>query len=193
MRNLSRVFILLILTTGFLFAADYTIDKTHSSVGFKVSHMVISKVSGKFTDFSASLSFDANKLSDFSIETIIKIESVNTDNEKRNNHLKSDEFFDAAKYPEMIFKSTKVEKTDKGYVAHGTLTLHGVSKDVDLAFQLNGPIKDPWGNMRIGIEASTEINRQDFGVKWSNTLDGGGLVVSDEVEIFINAEFIQTK
>lgn len=193
MRILLTALFLLGMTLSTSFAGNYSIDKDHSSMGFKVSHLVISKVSGKFDDFSVSLNFDAKNLSDFSIEVIIKIESVNTDNEKRDNHLKSAEFFDAAKYPEMIFKSTKAEKTDNGYVAHGTLTMHGVSKKVDLAFKVNGPIIDPWGKTRIGVEASTEINRHDFGVSWSKTLDSGGLVVGNEVEITINAEFVLAK
>ncbi len=193
MNKLIRLLALVMVTSGFLFAGNYSIDKSHSMVGFEVSHMVISTVSGKFTDYSVSLNFDANNLSDFSVEARIKVESVDTESEKRDNHLKNNDFFDAAKYPEMIFKSTKAEKTDKGYIAHGIFTMHGVSKEIKLPFKVKGPIKDPWGNTRIGLEASTIINRQDFEIKWSKSMDGGGLVVGDEVEIIIKAEFIQSK
>ncbi len=193
MQKLLTALFLFAISASQLFAGNYTIDKNHSEVSFSVTHMVISEVEGNFSDYTVDLNFDQNDLSNFSVETIIKIASINTENEKRDNHLKSPDFFDAAKYPDMIFKSNKLEKTDKGYIAHGTLSMHGISKEVSLPFKVTGPIKDPWGNTRIGIKAVLEVNRQDFKVKWSQTMDGGGLVVSDEVEININAEFILNK
>jgi polyisoprenoid-binding protein YceI len=193
MQKLLTALFLFAISTPQLFAGNYTIDKNHSEVSFSVTHMVISEVEGNFSDYTVDLNFDQNDLSNFSVETIIKIASINTENEKRDNHLRSPDFFDAAKYPDMIFKSNKLEKTDKGYIAHGTLSMHGISKEVSLPFKVTGPIKDPWGNTRIGIKAVLEVNRQDFKVKWSQTMDGGGLVVSDEVEINISAEFILNK
>jgi polyisoprenoid-binding protein YceI len=193
MQKLLTALFLFAISASQLFAGNYTIDKNHSEVSFSVTHMVISEVEGNFSDYTVDLNFDQNDLSKFSVETIIKIASINTENEKRDNHLKSPDFFDAAKYPDMIFKSNKLEKTDKGYIAHGTLSMHGISKEVSLPFKVTGPIKDPWGNTRIGVKATLEINRQDFKVKWSQTMDGGGLVVSDEVEINISAEFILNK
>jgi polyisoprenoid-binding protein YceI len=182
-----------ILSFSALFAGNYSIDKKHSTVGFEVSHMVISDVTGKFTDFNASLTFDADNLSDFSVEATIKMASVNTEDKDRDDHLRKPDFFDVAKHPEMTFKGTKIKKSDDGYIVSGTLTMRGVSKEVDLPFEVKGPIKDPWGNTRIGVEASTVINRKDFGINWSKTLDGGGLMVGNDVEIKINAEFTLNK
>ncbi|NOG46416.1 MAG: YceI family protein [Calditrichaeota bacterium] len=193
MRKFLTIIFTMFAVFSSTFAGNYNLDKSHSNVGFNVDHMVIATVSGNFSDFSVSLNFDENNLSDFAVEAAIKIASVNTDNEKRDKHLASPDFFDAAQFPEMTFKSTKLEKTAKGYIAHGTLTMRGVSKEIALPFAVKGPIKDPWGNTRIGIKASTEINRKDFGVSWSKTMDNGGLIASDEVEIVINAEFIQAK
>ena len=172
-------------------SGDYSVDPAHSQIGFEVTHMVIATVDGHFDDYTVNLSFNPDDLSAFSVEAVINTASITTENDKRDNHLKSPDFFDVAKFPQMIFKSNKVEKTESGYVAKGSLTIRGVTKEVDLPFTIKGPIKDPWGNKRIGIEGETEINRQDFGVKWSKTMDGGGLVVSDEVQIKIDAEFVE--
>jgi polyisoprenoid-binding protein YceI len=191
MSKVLLFFTVFMLSIGSSWAANWAIDKAHSQVGFEVDHMVITTVDGNFTDYDVKLTFDPNDLSTFSVEAVIKIASINTENEKRDNHLRSDDFFNAEKYPEMIYKSNKVVKDGEGYVAKGTLTIRGVTKEVDLPFTVKGPIKDPWGNTRIGIDASAQINRQEFGVQWSKTMDGGGLVVSDEVEINIKSEFTQ--
>jgi len=193
MRTLYIALFLLSIIFSNVSASNYSVDKSHSVVGFEVTHMVISKVSGKFGDFSSTMTFDENNLDNFAIETIVKIESVSTENEKRDNHLKGNDFFNAEKFPEMVFKGSKVEKTENGYVAHGSLTIRDVTKNIEMPFKVTGTITDPWGNTRIGIEASTEINRQEFDVKWSKSIDAGGLVVSDEVTIKINAEFIKNK
>ncbi len=174
-------------------ATDYSNDKSHTTVGFEVTHMIISTVEGEFKDYDISLTFDPEDLSSFQVEANIKLASVDTDNQKRDDHLRSPDFFDVKKYPVMTFKSSKVEKTDNGYVAIGTLTLRGITKDIRLPFTVKGPVTDPWGNVRIGVNAVTTINRKDFNVSWSKTMDGGGLVVSDEVRIVINAEFIKKK
>ncbi len=191
-RFMSAALALLSLGTMAM-ATDYVNDKSHTTIGFEVTHMVISTVEGEFKDYDVSLTFDPRDLSKFNVEANIKLASVDTDNPKRDEHLRSPDFFDAAKYPVMTFKSNTVEKTDNGYVAIGTLTLHGITRDVRLPFTVKGPVKDPWGNTRIGVSASTTINRKDYKVSWSKTMDGGGLVVSDEVDIVINAEFIQKK
>ncbi len=191
-RFMSAALALLSLGTMAM-ATDYVNDKSHTTIGFEVTHMVISTVEGEFKDYDVSLTFDPRDLSTFNVEANIKLASVDTDNPKRDEHLRSPDFFDAAKYPVMTFKSNTVEKTDNGYVAIGTLTLHGITRDVRLPFTVKGPVKDPWGNTRIGVSASTTINRKDYKVSWSKTMDGGGLVVSDEVDIVINAEFIQKK
>lgn len=184
-------FIVLIFTAGSAWASNWNIDKAHSQVGFEVDHMIITTVDGNFGDYNVKLSFDPNDLSTFSVEAVVKINSINTENDKRDDHLRSADFFDAANFPDMIFKSTKLVKNGESYIAKGTLTVRGVTKEVDLPFSIKGPITDPWGNTRIGVDAGTEIDRQEFGVKWSKSMDGGGLVVSDEVQINIKAEFIQ--
>jgi len=186
-------FIVLLLFSALSFAGNYNIDKAHSNIGFSVSHMVIADVEGEFTDYEVDLTFDQNNLSNFNVSTTIKIASVNTENEKRDGHLRSPDFFDAANNPEMTFTSSKVEKTKDGYKAHGTLTMRGVSKEIELPFKVKGPIKDNWGNTRIGVKASTVINRQDYGVKWDKTLDTGGLIAGNDVTILIDAEFIKAK
>ncbi|GAB4335253.1 MAG: YceI family protein [Calditrichia bacterium] len=175
-------------------AADYDIDKSHTNIGFKVRHMVIAKVNGNFSDYSGQISFDPNAPEKSSISVTIQVASISTENEKRDAHLKSPDFFDAAKYPTITFVSKSVKKTaDKKYVAVGDLTIRGVTKAIELPFEVTGMVKDPWGNERMGIEASTTINRQDFGVSWNKTLDAGGVVVSDDVEIIIEAELIKKK
>lgn len=179
------------LSIATAWSSDWAIDKAHSQVGFEVDHMVITTVDGHFGDYDVKLSFDPNDPSAFSVEAVIKIASINTENQKRDDHLRSADFFDAESHPEMVFKSNTLVKKDDGYVAKGFLTIRGVTKPLDLPFTVKGPVKDPWGNTRIGVNATAEINRQDFGVSWSKTLDGSGLVVSDEVKINIKSEFIQ--
>lgn len=169
---------------------QFNIDKAHSHIGFEVSHMVISEVSGEFHDYEVNLLFDPNDVTKSSVETRIKVASIDTDQEKRDNHLISSDFFDAETYPEIVFKSKKIEKSGDGYIAYGDLTMRSVTKEVALTFKVKGPIKDPRGNTRIGIEADLTINRQDYSISWSKTLDGGGLVAGNEVKIGIQAEFI---
>ncbi len=193
MYRLMNAALLLLAFSAMATATEYANDKYHTTVGFEVTHMIISTVEGEFKDYDISLTFDPEDLSSFQVEANIKLASVDTDNQKRDDHLRSPDFFDVKKYPVMTFKSSKLEKTEEGYVAIGTLTLHGVTKNIRLPFTVKGPVTDPWGNVRIGVNAGTTINRKDFNVSWSKTMDGGGLVVSDEVRIVINAEFIKKK
>jgi len=166
----------------------YAVDMMHSSVGFSVKHMVISTVRGNFTDFKVDLAYDAKNLSDSQVNTTIFVNSINTGNEKRDGHLKSPEFFDAENYPEITFTGKSVVKKGADYILRGTLKIKEISKDVEIPFKLSGPIQDPYSNTRIGIEGHLTINRQDFNVKWSMKLDGGGLVVSDNVDIDLMLE-----
>jgi polyisoprenoid-binding protein YceI len=169
-------------------ADEYTSDAAHSSIEFSVKHMVITNVKGTFDIFEAVIMFDPENLDQSSVEVSIDVASVNTRDEKRDEHLRSPDFFDAAKFPAITFKSSKISKKGDGYVAAGTLTIRGVSKEVELPFQLNGPITNPWGQVVMGIELDFKINRKDFGVNWSKTMDNGGLVVGDDVKIEINLE-----
>lgn len=181
-----------ILLAGSAFGAEeYTLDKSHSSVSFVVKHMVIAKVRGNFTEFDGTIMIDDKDITKSSVKGTVKVASINTDNEKRDAHLRGADFFDAEKFPEITFESKKIVKKDDGHVCVGLLTMRGVTKEVEIPFSITGKIKDPWGNERVGIEASFTINRQDYGVSWSNTMDNGGLVVSNDVKIELAAEGIK--
>ena len=175
-------------------AATYTIDASHSSVSFKVKHMMVSNVRGAFTEFEGSLEFDPEATEKTTINATIQMTSVDTNDEKRDEHLRSADFFDVASHPVMTFESTKiVHESGNEYTLHGNLTLRGVTKAVELEAEYAGMVLDPWGNTRIGFEAEGEINRKDFGVTWSKTMDGGGLVVGDDVEIELEIEAVLDK
>ena len=175
-----------------VFAADtYVVDASHSSISFAVRHMGLAKVRGGFTNFSVAIQYDEKDLTKSSVQVTIKTASINTGNEGRDNHLRSPDFFDVEKYPEITFVSEKIEKKEDGFVAHGTLTMHGVAKHIGLPFNLIGPIKDMQGGMRLAVEAETKLNRQDYGVTWSKTLDAGGLVVGNEITVEIQAEAVK--
>ncbi len=167
---------------------EYTSDAAHSSIEFSVKHMVITNVKGTFDKFDAVIMFEPENLDQSSVEVSIDVASINTRDEKRDEHLRSPDFFDAAKFPTITFKSSKITKKGDDYIAAGTLTIRGVSKEVEFPFQLNGPITNPWGQIVMGIELDFEIDRKDFGVNWSKTMDNGGLVVGDDVKIEINLE-----
>jgi polyisoprenoid-binding protein YceI len=185
---LSVVFLLGISVASFSQTA-WEIDKVHSAVKFGVTHLVISTVEGNFKDFNASISTNPDGSLD-KIEADIKTTSVNTENEQRDNHLKSDDFFSASKFPDMVFVSKSIRKVGKdNYKVTGDLTIKGVTKSVVLDAKNNGTIKDPWGNTRSGWTASGKIDRFDFGLAWNKAIEAGGLVVGKEVTISINAEF----
>ena len=170
-----------------LAADEYKIDPVHSTVGFNVKHMMVSTVHGRFNDFSGQILYDDKDPSKSSVKVTIKAASINTDNTGRDTDLRSPNFLDVDKFPEITFQSKSVEKKGDAYVAHGTLTIHGVAKDVDLPFSLNGPLTTPRGKV-LGADAGLTINRMDYGVSWSRSLDGGGMVVSNDVKIELNVE-----
>ncbi len=189
-KNIILTVLLTFLIASFAFAGDkYQIDVTHSSVGFSARHLLISNVKGHFKDFSGVMDFDENDITKSSIEVTIKTASISTANEKRDGHLKSPDFFDAEKHPEITFKSKSVVKTDDGYKMVGDLTIRGVTKEVTMPFTLVGPVEAM--GTRIGLEASLTIKRLDYGVSWSKTLDSGGLVVSNEIKITLEIEAVK--
>ena len=169
-------------------------DNAHSEIGFSAKHMVIATVNGKFKDYALTVKSDKEDFSDAAVDLEVKITSVDTDNERRDTHLKSGDFFEAEKYPVMTFKSDKVTKVggDK-YKITGNLTIKDVTKTVVLDGELGGTIDDPWGNTRAGITISGEINRFDYGVKWDSKLDTGSLVVGETVKINCAVELIKKK
>ena len=173
--------------------ARWTVDPDQSTVEFRVAHMVVSKTTGRFMDYAGFIEMDAEAGTVKAIEATIKIASVNTNHEKRDAHLRNADFFDVEQYPTMTFKMKSYKKTQEGYLALGDLTLHGVTKEIALAGHYNGVAKDPWGNTRAGFSAEGKLNRKDFGMVWNKTLDSGGLVVGDEVQIRLEIECIKVK
>jgi polyisoprenoid-binding protein YceI len=171
---------------------DYQIDPAHSRIGFAVRHLEINWVEGRFKDFKGTVHYDDKDVTKSTVEFTAKVASVDTEVEARDKHLRTADFFDAEKYPEMTFKSTRVERKGKdGYVLHGDLTLKGVTKPVALPFTVTGAVKDPWGNTRFGVEAHTKINRRDFGVNYGSAFAGGGLDVGNEITINLMLEAMQ--
>jgi polyisoprenoid-binding protein YceI len=172
-------------------AASWKIDPNHSSTRFEIRHL-FSKVQGDFTQFSGTLEYDPANPTASKLETKIVASSINTNNEHRDTDLKSDNFFDVAKYPEISFTSTKVEKVEKGLKVTGDLTMHGVTKPVVLDVEILGTGPHPMikGGQVAGFSASTKINRQDFGITWNKTLDSGGTLLGDDVDITLNIEAV---
>ncbi len=185
----------LVLVLGFGAAAAqdlYTIDPNHSNVAFKVRHLV-SKVGGEFTDFEGTITADFNNLDVSGVQFSIQAASLDTRNEDRDGHLRSADFFDVEKFPEITFTSTKVTKIDNdSFAVAGTLTMHGVSKPITLTVDYLGEMA-AMGGVRAGYELSTTIDRKDFGVSWNRALDSGGLILGDDVEVTINLEVIKQK
>lgn len=173
-------------------AATWEIDPAHTSVQFSVRHLMISNVRGEFTKLSGAIVGDEAAPTAARIEATIDAGSVDTRNAKRDDHLRGPDFLDTGKFPTMTFRSTAIEKAgDATWKVTGDLTLHGVTKPVVLEVTTSAPRKDPRGNMRAGAQARTTINRQDFGVRYESTLEGGGVVVGDEVAITIDAEAVR--
>ena len=172
---------------------EWQIDPAHSAAHFSVRHLMISNVRGEFTKLSGSAVIDPVNSEKSTVEVTIDAASINTREPQRDEHLRSPEFFDVAKYPTLTFRSKRVEAHGADeFKLTGDLTIHGVTKEV--SFDVEGPtpsVKDPWGNIRAGITASAKINRKDFGVAWNAFTEAGGLVVGDEVKITIEAELIQ--
>ena len=170
---------------------DYRVDAGHSVIGFSIKHFEISFVRGRFKEFTSTIHYDAADVTKSTVEFNAKVESIDTGVAGRDNHLRSADFFDAAKFPEMTFKSTKVEKKGKGYVVHGDFTLKGVTKPISFPFNLVGGIKDNRGNVRFGVAAETKINRRDYGITWGAKMANGGLNVADEVNIELQLEAVK--
>jgi len=170
----------------------YAIDPKHSSAQFGVTHLMISTVRGEFHGVNGTVHVDDTDVTKSSVEVTIDATSVDTREPDRDKHLKSPDFFDVAKYPTMTFKSTKVENAGNGKLkVTGDLTIRGVTKQAVLEITApKSPIKDPWGLQRTAVSGTTKINRQDFGVAWNKTLDAGGVVVGDQVDITLDVEMV---
>jgi polyisoprenoid-binding protein YceI len=171
----------------------WKIDPAHSSAEFKVKHMMISNVKGQFTRVNGVLTLNESDVTESRVEASIDVDSLTTGDPQRDAHLKSAEFFDAEKYPALSFKSTRITpKGDGELTVAGDLSIHGVTRNVE--FQVEGPTapgKDPWGNTRIGLSATTKINRKDFGLTWNATLETGGILVGDEATLTLDVQFVK--
>jgi polyisoprenoid-binding protein YceI len=194
-RIVSTTFIALVLLALPALAASSTwhIDPAHSEVGFKVRHMMVSNVRGEFTDVKGTVEYDEADITRSTIDVTIQAGSVDTGVEKRDNHLRSPDFFDAEKFPTLTFRSAKVMSVSDGRLqVVGNLTIHGITKEVTL--DVEGPtqqVKDPWGNVKMGAFATTKINRKDFGLTWNKALEAGGWVVGEGVTIELELELLK--
>jgi len=171
-------------------ADTYKADTAHGQVGFSVSHLVISKVRGHFDDYDATLRFDGDG-NLVGAKATIQVESIDTGIEKRDGHLRSEDFFYAKEYPTIAFESTKVEKRGGKIYLIGDLTMRGVTKPVELPVTINGPVQDPWGKTRIAFATSATVNRLDYGIAWNEKTEHGNLVVGEEVDIDVEVEFLK--
>jgi polyisoprenoid-binding protein YceI len=173
----------------------WNLDPVHSTAEFKVKHMMISNVKGQFKGVSGALSLDEREIGNSHVEATIDASSIDTRDAQRDAHLKSADFFDVERFPTLSFRSTRVERTGDGELAvTGDLTIHGVTREV--VFKVEGPTppgKDPWGNTRIGLSATTKINRKDYGLTWNAALETGGILVGEEVTITLDVQFVKSE
>ena len=171
---------------------NWQIDTTHSEVQFKVKHMMISTVTGYFSSFNATVETEGDDFTSAKVKFTADLSSISTNNEQRDTHLKSSDFFDAENHPQVHFIGNRLEKTgEESYKLHGDLTIRGTTKPVTLNVEYGGVAVDPWGNTRAGFTVDGKINRKEFGLHWNAVTEAGGIVVSDEVRMHVNAEFIK--
>jgi len=189
MRSILTTVAAALLAVSALAADNFVVDKNHSEAMFQVRHLV-SRVSGKFDDFTGAISVDLANPAASTVEFTIKTPSINTGVADRDKHLRSADFFEVDKYPEISFKSTSVKATSRKnvYDVTGNFTMHGVTKSITLPVEFLGFIKDPRGNQRAGFTAKITLNRKDYGIMWNRALDNGGTLLSDDVDVTVNIE-----
>lgn len=192
---ISAITALLLAIPAMGAASVWKIDADHSNVGFKVRHMMVTNVQGHFAKYDGTVDIDDKDITKSKIQVVIDTASIDTNVVKRDEHLRSADFFDVTRYPTMTFVSKKIVKDGKERLrAHGDLTLHGVTREVVL--DIEGPTaayKDPWGNIKRGATASTKINRKDFGLLWNAAIKGGGVIVGDDVNIILEIQLVKTQ
>jgi polyisoprenoid-binding protein YceI len=170
----------------------WTVDKTHSKVGFSVTHLVITDVEGYFKNYDAAITTKGDDLTTANIDFTINTISIFTDNNDRDNHLRSDDFFNAEKYPNMVFKGKSMKKVSENkFRLTGDFTIRDVTKQVELDVKYNGTVKDPWGNTKAGFKITGEIDRFDYNLKWNKAIEAGSLVVGKEVELVIDLQLVK--
>ena len=171
---------------------SWQIDASHSNINFTARHMMISKVRGQFENFDGTINFDPDQPENTTVDISIDVSTLSTNDEQRDNHLKSPDFFDASKYPGMTFKSKKVEQLDEDSgKLYGDLTIRGKTQPVVLEVEYAGLAKSPWGTTSAGFSASTTVNRKDWGLNWNQALETGGFLVGDKIKIDIDLELIK--
>lgn len=169
----------------------WSIDSTHSEVGFKVKHMMFTNVSGKFKTYDAEITTEDDDFTKSEISFSADINSIDTNNTDRDNHLKSADFFDAENHPKLTFKSLSLTKSGDEYQLTGELTLHGITKTVKLDAEVSGLLKDPWGNTKVAMNISGKINRKDWGLNWNSALETGGVLVGEDVKLNIELQLLK--
>ncbi len=170
----------------------WAIDPTHSEIQFKVKHLMISTVTGQFNKFNATVETEGDDFTTAKVHFTADIDSISTNNEQRDGHLKTGDFFDAALHPQLIFEGKTLEKlSEENYKLYGTLTMRGTAKEIILDVEFGGMTNDPWGKTRVGFSLSGKINRKDFGVSFSMVSETGGILLGEEVKLIANAEFVK--
>ena len=188
MKRLFAALPLLIAGIAHADSVEWKLDLSHSSVGFSVPHLVVSSVDGRFKEATAKVSLDEADLTKSQISVEINTASVDTGDQKRDDHLKGPDFFDVKKFPKVTFKSTKIAKSGAAYKLTGDLTIRDVTKSVTLDATISAPVKTPWGNQARAAKLSGKIKRSDFGLKWNKALEAGGVLVGEDVTLDVKAE-----
>jgi len=171
--------------------ATFKIDPAHSDILFKVKHLMITTVTGQFTSFEGEMESTSEDFSDAKISFSADVNSIDTRNEQRNGHLKGDDFFNAAEFPKILFQNGSLKKEGENYILAGDLTIRNNTKPVALSVTYSGKMTDPWGQMKVGFEAEGVIKRKEFGLMWDAVTEAGGVVVSDDVRLILNVQFVQ--
>lgn len=193
MKTYKLVVLLMLIVSSFSFAqSKWSFDKSHTKIGFSVTHLIITDVEGQFKEYDGDVITPGEGFENAKIDFTANIASIDTENEKRDKHLKSDDFFNAEKFPKMTFKGKSFKKVDeKNYKLVGDLTIRDVSKEVELDVVYNGTVKDPWGNTKAGFSLEGVVNRFDYNLKWDAAIETGGLVVGEDVTILGKLQLVK--
>ena len=191
MKSIAKITSALILSLGLANASEYTIDNSHTNVGFSVKHMMITNVKGDFKTYDATIDFDKDKKTFKVLKASIDTASIDTENEKRDEHLKSDDFFNSTKFPKMTFEMTSYKAEGNEGKMDGNLTIRGITKPITLKIEDISTIKDFKGQNRVGFSFEGKINRLDYDLKWNKVLEAGGVAVAEEVKIIVNIEAVE--
>jgi polyisoprenoid-binding protein YceI len=176
------------------YAGQWRFDPAHTRIGFSTRHAMVTKVRGAFNEFEGSITVDAEAPERSKVELAIKVASIDTRNADRDQHLKTNDFFDAPQFPEITFVSDRVDQVDEGhFIVSGGVTIRGITREISIPIDFIGVERDPMGNLRAGFEGSRRINRQDFGLKWNTTLDSGGVLVSDKITLEFEVSVIKVE